>query len=1145
MPWLLANAIGNLLITNYENMFLKRTCLAFLTLLLLLSCKQKVKQFERLSEDDTGISFTNTITEDKDHNVLMYEYYYNGNGVAAGDVNNDGLTDLFFTGNQAPSKLYLNKAGLKFEDITEHAGIAGKKAWKTGANMADVNGDGLLDIYVCYSAFGTDKDRANQLFINKGTGKDGMPVFTEMAAVYGLDAPGTYSSQSAFFDFDKDGDLDMFLLNHADGFYSPFYNTTRLRYLRHPKFGNRLYRNDDGHFTDVSEEAGIFGSGINFGLGISISDLNKDGWPDILVSNDFNEQDFFYLNNKNGTFREVCQKVFAHMSRSTMGMDIADFNNDLLPDVITMDMLPEDNYRQKILRGGDDYDQHTLMVDSGYGYQYSRNMLQMHRGFTEDSLPVFSEIGQLAGVSNTDWSWASLFADFDNDGWKDLFVTNGYLRDYTNLDFIKYDVGEAFNTASQKGMDVSTRENYRKNLPLFDLVKKMPSTKISNYIFQNKGNLSFSNESQTWGMDEEGVSSGAAYADLDNDGDLDLVVCNNNDPTWIYKNNANEVGENNFIKVQLLGDGKNRFGIGAKVYVTTDSGTQMQELYPVRGYQSSVDYVLNFGLGKQKKINNIKVVWTNDSITSINSPKINTTLKINKSSSTGVEAFSLPQGAIFQDVTTNSGLDFFPEENVFVDFKCEFLIPYQLSKQGPKMSKGDVNGDGLEDVYIGGAAEHAGALFLQSKNGQFRRGASQPWQDDAIFEDIESVFFDADNDTDLDLYIVSGGSEWGASVAGLQDRFYQNDGRGNFTRMSSVLPTELYSGSCVTAADYDKDGDLDLFVGTRVSPGNFPNSAASMLLRNDFNKATGTLHFTNSTLEAADASLQSAGMVTDAVWSDVDGDSWIDLVVVGDCMPIKIYRNEGGKKLTDISVISGLQKTDGMWCKVLPADVDKDGDIDFIVGNMGKNTQFKTTKDEPVIIYADDFNEDGSLDPVITWYTKHISYPFNSRDELIEKLPHLNKKFLRYADYAKATINDVLTEGQMQKAKKLYVYNTASALLINNNGKFELRELPIEAQFSMANGILYKDYDRDGLEDILLSGNFYAYRVQQGKSDASIGSLLKGDGKGNFMPLNTIETGIYIKGDVRDMIDVSNGTHDRIIISKNGSAVQVITRNEL
>jgi hypothetical protein len=1102
-----------------------------------IACKQEKKLFERLPASETGIDFVNNITETKEHNVFTYQYYYNGNGVAVGDLNNDGLTDVFITGNQTPSKLFINKGDFRFKDVTGISGVAGKDAWKTGAAIADVNGDGLLDIYVCYSGFGTDEDRAEQLFINMGNNAEGIPVFTEKAKEYGLDAPGTYTSQAAFFDYDRDGDLDLFQLNHANEFYSPFFNTKRLRTLRHPQYGNRLYRNDNGHFTDVSESAGIFGGGNNFGLGIAISDINNDGWPDVLVSNDFHEQDYLYLNNHDGTFREICQLVFPHMSRNTMGLDIADFNNDLLPDVYTLDMLPEDNYRQKILQGPDEYDKYTLMVDSGYGHQNNRNMLHLHRGFTEDGLPIFSEIGQFSGVSNTDWSWASLFADFDNDGYKDLFVTNGYLRESTNLDFMRYEVAVALEEARAKGLDVSTTQGYMNNMPLFDLVKKMPSTKISNYMYSNNGDLTFTNQTKNWGLDEPGVSSGATYADLDNDGDLDLIVCNNNDPVWTYRNHSIERNGNNFIKVKLIGDGRNVFGIGAKVVITTAAGEQMQEMFPVRGYQSSVDYILNFGLGKQTAVQQIRVYWSADSITVVENPAINSTITIAKKDAVKIGTTTARHPALFKDITASSGIQFVQKENKFTDFKREFLIPYELCRQGPKMAAADVNNDGLEDFYIGGPAGQSGVLYLQTNDGQFREAPVQPWRADAVCEDINALFFDADNDGDADLYVVSGGSEWLIPGEELQDRLYLNDGKGNFFKAQNVLPAEVYSGTCVQAADFDKDGDLDLFVGASAIPGYYPLSAGNMILRNDWDKATGKLAFTDITKTIAGDTLSRAGMVTDAAWLDLDNDGWLDLVITGEWMPTMIFSNEQGKKLTDITAQSGLDKSHGWWCSLLPADIDNDGDIDFIAGNLGLNTQFKTNEQEPLITYAADFDNNGKIDPIMTWYVQHVSYPFNTRDEITGQLPVLNNKFLRYENYAKATIDQLFTEEQLSKARKYYVYHTESALLINNGGRFTLKALPAEAQFSAVKGILYKDYDGDGHKDILLTGNFYPFRVQQGRCDASIGTLLKGDGKGNFSVVDRSRTGIYVPGDVRDMVELNNGV---IIVSKNSSGVQVL-----
>ena len=1108
--------------------------------------QQQVKLFQRISAAESGIDFTNAITESKEHNVFTYQYYYNGNGVAVGDVNNDGLTDVFITGNQTPSKLFINKGNFKFEDVTAEAGVAGKNAWRTGANMVDINGDWLLDIYVCYSGFGTDEERANQLFINTGKNKNGVPVFSEKALDYGIDAPGTYTSQVAFLDFDRDGDLDMFMLNHANEFYSPFFNTKRLRTLRHPQYGNRLYRNDDDHFTDISEQAGIFGGGNNFGLGIAVSDINNDGWPDILVSNDFHEQDYFYLNNRNGTFSEKCQQFFAHMSRNTMGLDIADFNNDLLPDVVTLDMLAESNYRQKILQGPDEYDKYTLMVDSGYGRQQNRNMLQLNRGFDTNGLPIFSEIGQLSGVSNTDWSWAALFADFDNDGFKDLFVTNGYLRESTNLDFMRYEVAEELEKARSSGLDVSTTQGYMTNMPLYDLVKRMPSTKISNYMYRNKGDLTFSDESKNWGLDEESVSSGATYADLDNDGDLDLVVCNNNDPVFVYKNNSNEIEKNNFIKVKLAGDKKNVFGLDAKVIVTTDNGEQMQEMCPARGYQSSVDYTLSFGLGKQQKVKEIKVLWAENLVTTVSDPAINTTVTVNKLDAVVLNDRTNKQITLFSDVSTESGIRFVHKENEFIDFNSQFLIPYQLSKQGPKMSKSDVNNDGLDDLFIGGASGQSGVLYIQFADGRFLPASSQPWQEDALAEDVSSLFFDADNDGDQDLYVVSGGNEWLMPGPELQDRIYINDGKGKFSKAVSVLPEEVYSGSGVSACDFDKDDDLDLFVGARCIPGYYPMSAGNIILRNDLDRSTNQLRFTDITKEISGDMLFKVGMTTDAVWADIDKDGWQDLVIVGDWMPISIFRNHQGKKLIDITTGSALDKSNGWWCKIVPADVDHDGDLDLIAGNLGTNTQLSVSAEEPLITYAADFDKNGRIDPLMTRYIQHVSYPYNSRDEITGQMPILNKKFLRYSQYANATIKDILTREQIEQSKKLYVYQTKTSLFINKEGKFEEKVLPIETQFSMMSGIIYKDYDGDGNEDILLTGNFYPFRVQQGPCDANIGLLLKGNNKGDFSIVDRRLTGLYVPGDVRDMLELKTSRGNIIVVSKNSDAVQVLeTKNGL
>ncbi len=757
---------------------------------MIISCQEKNdKLFTEIDFQKSNIDFENTIVETPDFNIMKYEYLYNGGGIAAGDFNNDGLSDLYFSGNAVSNRLYLNKGNFTFEDVTDKAGVAGREKWKTGVTTADVNGDGWLDIYVCYSGPLKDEERANELFLNNGSEVGGIPTFTEIAKEYGLDAPGTYSTHASFFDYDNDGDLDMFLLNHGNRFYGPFFNTQKLRSQRHPYFGNRLYRNDDGKFVEVSDFAGINGGGLNFGLSVSVSDVNEDGWLDIYVTNDYEEQDYLYLNNGDGTFKDATKLSMGHISRFGMGSDIADFNNDLRPDIFVVDMLPEDNHRQKMLKGPDEYTKYNLMVDSGYHHQNMRNTLQLNQGTDLENIPVFSEIGQLAGVSNTDWSWAPLFADFDNDGLKDLFVTNGYLRDFTNMDFLKFTIEDAKEKAHRTGTV----------LPLYELISEMPSTKLSNYVFKNQGDLSFENKTMEWGIHKSLMSFGALYCDLDNDGDLDLIINNTNEKASIWKNNSETKNQNNYLKIKLKGTGKNTYGIGAKVVIEMQDSRQMQELILSRGYHSSVEPALHFGLGKEERVKVVKVFWPDGTTSIQENVTSNQLLIIDHKTSSPVpsEKIHHDHNKIFTDITDKANASFVHNENKFIDFDRERLIPYQLSQLGPHISKGDVNKDGLEDFFIGGAAGQGGKLFLMKPSGSFEPALQQPWENEKECEDIGSVFFDADGDGDLDLYIVSGGNEYPMGAQEQQDRLYVNDGKGNFTKApEGSIPEEFASGRC-------------------------------------------------------------------------------------------------------------------------------------------------------------------------------------------------------------------------------------------------------------------------------------------------------------------------------------------------------------
>lgn len=1101
--------------------------------------QRKAPLFSQMSEKETGLSYLNTIREDDSLNVMRYEYLYNGAGLGIGDFNKDGLNDVFFSGNTSANKLFLNKGGFKFRDITTAAGVGGNGTWSTGVSIADVNGDGWLDVYVCHSGKFSDPLKvSNELFINQGL-VNGIPSFKEMAQQYGLDAPGTQSTQAAFFDYDKDGDLDMFLLNHSNHTYNPFLNTRKIRSTPDMNFGNRLFRNDQApggtmHFTDVTLTAGIVNNALNFGLSVTISDLNQDGWPDIYTTSDYTEKDCFYINNKDGSFTESLAKSFAHIAKYAMGADIADYNNDGRPDVFTLDMLPEDNHRQKLLKGPDEYDQYHLLLDSGYYHQQMRNMLQLNQGKDEKGNLRFSEIGQLAGVSNTDWSWSGLFADFDNDGWKDLFVSNGYLRDFTDLDFLKYSVADAKAAAIKAG-------NF--NYQSYDLVKLMPSNKLSNYVFKNNHDLTFSNKTVDWGIDKPGISNAAAYADLDNDGDLDLVICNNNEPAMVYRNNANEQAPGHYLKLRFKGEGLNTYAYGTRALLITNTTRQWLELYPVRSYQSTISQELVFGFPLTDTIQQLIIEWPNDKITVLPALQADQAIELKQSEAAmKKDNPTMQDRKAFTDITAKAGINFRHVENDFIDFKDEVLLPYQLSKQGPALAKADVNGDGLEDIFIGGAIGQAGALYLQKDRDQFIAAASRPWIADSSSEDVNALFFDADKDGDMDLYVVSGGNEYADQSPEYADRLYINDGKGNFTKTVDALPAMLSSKQAIAAGDFDNDGDLDLFIGGRGLPGAFPMASASYLLRND--SENGSVKFTDITA-AVSPDLQKAGMVTVAQWDDLDKDRYPELIIAGDWMPVRLFNNNKGK-LEDRSIAAGLVNLHGMWSSLTATDIDGDGDMDILLGNCGYNDQFsKTNKDQPLQLYVNDFDNNGTTDAILCYYIQGKSYPMASRDELLDQVVSLKKKYVHYKDYADATIKDIFPKEKISQAQLLYCDELASGILYNSGqNNFSFKPFPLPAQVSKTFGLITDDFDMDGRKDILCGGNYFSYRVQLGRSDASLGLLMKQNAGGTFVPVDPTISGVYIDGDVRAMVTVKNKSGENIIvIAKNNDAVQVIKAN--
>ena len=984
--------------------------------------------------------------------------------------------------------------------------------------MADVNGDGLLDIYVCRSAAKDASKRKNLLYVNNGD-----LTFSERAKEYGID-DSAYSTHATFFDYDNDGDLDLFVINHSTNEYSGFGKiTAKLKKKHNANFGDKLFRNDNGKFINVSAEAGIITNVLGFGLGIAVSDVNNDGWMDMYISNDFNEQDYLYINNKDGTFSEQLSEYIGHVSMYSMGSDVADINNDGFTDIITLDMLPEDKKRIKMVSGPDNYDKYQRLVNSGFYNQTMRNMLQLNNGGKS-----FSEIGQLAGISNTEWSWSSLITDFDNDGYKDIFISNGYRRDYTNMDFMNYAVQETLNQRQGKA-----------KTPIADLLEKIPSTIVENYMYRNNGDLTFSKKNDDWGFSQASLSNGAAYADLDNDGDMDLVVNNINEEAFVYRNNTEEKSNNHYLRVKLKGEGKNTFGIGSKIEIETNGKKMIQEMMPSRGFQSSVGYTLLFGLGKDSIINSFKITWPNKSVQILERVSVDQTITlIQEEAKEEGMGNSTTSKKYFSEITSDSIIQHQHKENTFVDFNREQLLPHMLSTQGPKICKADVNGDGLEDIFIGGAKGNVGRLFIQNKRGEFSVSGEQVFSKEKDSEDIGVLFFDADGDKDVDLYVVSGGSDFTQSDMALQDRIYFNDGKGNFERQVNNLPKMLISGSCVTAADYDKDGDLDLFVGGRFVPGQYPIAPKSHILQNN-----GKGIFTDITNDV-NSTISEIGMVTDAIWADYNMDSEMDLIIVGEWMGVKVFSGENGK-LVDVSNAAGLKNTEGWWNKISAADFDKDGDIDFVIGNFGQNSQLKTSIDEPVRIYAGDFDNNGSIDPILCSYSLGKEYPELSKDDLAGQLSSIKSKYVKYEDYANAEVSNIFGQEALNSALKLETKNFNTSYLENmGDGTFKLKKLPVVTQYAPVYGIHISDYNMDGNLDILMAGNFYGTRVKYGRYDANKGVCLLGDGRGNFSAVSSAVSGIRIDGEVRDIIDVKIASGGKLLIlAKNNEAIQVYKTN--
>ena len=1070
--------------------------------------------FTLLSPEETGVNFVNKLNDDPltDWNVLSYQHFYNGAGVAVGDINNDGLPDLFFPGNEMPNTLYLNKGNLQFEDISEKAGINQHKKWAMGATMADVNGDGLLDIYVGQAGPYTDpKDRKNLLFINNGD-----LSFSEKAEAYGL-ADGGYTTQAAFFDYDKDGDLDCYVLNeskYAGVLYEEVYKDLKKKENLEAASGN-LFRNDGGKFTKVTEQAGLLRYG--YGLGLVVNDINQDGWPDIYVANDYSVPDFMFINNGNGTFTDEIKERTRQVSFYAMGCDIADINNDGHPEIAVVDMASKDHFRDKTLMAAMDSDGFWFFVkEMGYQYQYMFNSMQLNNGNG-----TFSNIAGLAGVLRSDWSWAALLADFDLDGYKDYYVTNGYRRYSRDNDFRREMA--AIRDANGGTVPLEMRP---------DVYKKMPEVMYPNFMFQNNGDLTFSDITKDWGLSQPTYANGCAYADLDNDGDLELILNNIDQPVFIYQNNAVEQKRGNFLQVEFKSD-KPAFNTKVTLHMA-DGSTLYQEFHPVRGYQGSMDHALTFGLGTAASADRMVVEWPDGNIREWTHVQANQRLTIDPTQgSPASKPTPTANGWIVEIPAADLGIAFRHTENNFNDFAKEVLLPHRQSTLGPKLAAGDVNGDGLDDFYIGGAHQQAGALYIQQPNGTFQLNETQPWQLDIYSEDMGALFFDADNDGDLDLYVVSGGGgEMEGQTELLQDRLYINvDGKGQFFKVKG-LPEMFSAGSTVHAADYDNDGDLDLFVGGAAQPGKYPYPSRSYLLRNDDKK------FTDVTSEFA-PDLLSPGMVKDAVWTDLNGDGAPDLAVVGEWMPLSIFIQENGR-FRNASEAYGTENLKGWWYSIAAADVDGDGDTDLIAGNLGQNSKFYASEEKPFNVFAGDFDKNGTSDIVLSKEYNGKLVPARGRQCSSEQMPFIKQKFPTYKDFASADLETILGEANLEEALHLQITTLASKVLLQDKGKFTSHYLPSQAQISPILRILSDDFNGDGNIDLLIAGNMYEAEVETPRYDAGNGLLLTGDGKGNFQAQPISKSGFFAPKNVKDMaiLRTTNG-QKLILVANNDDAPQV------
>lgn len=1096
--------------------------------LFLTQCKEKSSPhlFLSIPASKTDVDFDNHLTEDKNFNIIEYLYFYNGGGVACGDINNDGLVDIYFSSNQNSNKLYLNKGNFKFEDITEKSGTKGIGNWKTGVTMADINGDGYLDIYVCGVGNYKNFNSQNQLLINNGD-----LTFSDKTEEYRLQFKG-FSTQTIFFDFDLDGDLDCYLLNHSVHSASSYVSVTN-RVKSDSLSGDQFFRNElisNGknsgatHFVNVTKGAGILSSRLGYGLGVGVSDVNLDGYPDIYVSNDFQENDYLYINNKNGTFKQVLEKSLAHSSRFSMGNDIADVNNDGRPDIVTTDMLPRDEAVIKTSAGEDAYEVYKYKLKFGYHYQVARNCLQFNR-FISDSLVTFSDLAPLAGVEATDWSWSPLLADFDNDGLKDLFVSNGIFRRPNDLDYINF--------ISNQAIQDSLKTIESSDLGILNL---MPDGKVSNFIFRNVDGIHFIDVSADWGINVPSFSNGSAYADLDNDGDLDVVVNNINESAFVYQNNS----KLSSITINLIGSQPNSFGIGAKILTYSGGKFQYHEVSATRGFSSSSDTRVIVGIENSVKIDSVLVVWPGGRFQKLNNIEAGKLISVKQSDAKLTFNYNrlVPSQRIFEPLSKPFIPNFIHKEDDYNAFNNEGLIPHMLTTQGPPLAQGDVDGDGLTDVFVGGGKDQPAAIFVQTKQGGWIEKPNKDFVSDLFAEDVAAALFDVDGDHDVDLLVAAGGQDPSNKPEALQPRLYKNDGRGNFQRDNHSIPRIILNASCIKPFDYDGDGDADVFLGASVIPFLYGMAPQSYLLRNDgkgkfsdLPNWLGNSRFNNPTEIRP-------GLVKDAAWTDVNKDGRVDLILVGEWMPITILIQNSNHQFENQTEQFGTKLTSGLWNAVEAFDFDGDGYDDYVLGNLGQNSRLRVSAEKPLVMYLGDFDSNGGSDHILVYYNGDKSYPFASRDQLIKQLPGLKKKFMRYKDYRNVNLEDIVTPQQKGNSARMQVEVLSSSYLRNDKGKLARVDLPAEAQLAPVYAIAMEDVNNDGFKDLIVGGNLDAVQPDFGRYDASIGLILLGDGKGNWKALDTQESGFLVKGETRHIRVVSNFKKEKIVlVSRNNQSM--------